>query len=477
MQTLLHRASICNRAVIRLSRMLTLILALSLPSLAQIQNGQFTGVVMDPSGAVIPGATLTVKNLETGLTLTTISNDSGLYTAREVPIGSYKITVEVRGFKTVIKTDLILNAGTIQRVDFKLPIGGQVETVEVVGGAVPVNTESARLSETVSAQQIANLPLNGRNVYDLIQQAPGAINATGLIFENGANTVVNGVRENFNGFLINGVSNKGLSGGYVNLPIQDTVQEFQLLTLNNSAEFGNSAGATTNLVTKSGTNDYHGSAWWFVRNDVFDANSFFLNQQAVRKPPLRFNQFGGTLGGPSKKDKFFFFASYQGEHFLISAAPVPAFAETGGLFGRDMPFLLDTVAVLQSQNQRFSSTGNLFQGNEASVRLDYNFSPNDRVFSQMNWSRATDKFGQFSEPTALRGFTLPFKAPTPNFQLSYIHNLGPTALNEVRAGYAGNISDIGVTLPGVPGIGIADGTIGFGSYNGYPQFFKENIYT
>src|SRR5438445_4851037 len=317
MQTLLpHRASISNRAVIRLSRMLTVILALTLPSLAQIQNGQFTGVVTDPSGAVIPGATLTVKNLETGLTLITTSNDSGLYTAREVPIGSYKITVEVRGFKTVIKTDLILNAGTIQRVDFELPIGGQVETVEVVGGATPVNTESVKLSETVGATQIANLPLNGRNVYDLIQYAPGATNVRGVMFENGANTVVNGGRENFNGFLLNGVSNKGLSGGPVNQPIQDTVQEFQLLTLNNSAEFGNSAGATTNLVTKSGTNDLHGNAWWFVRNDVFDANNFFLNQKAVDKPPLRFNQFGGALGGPIKKDKFFFFASYQGEHFL-----------------------------------------------------------------------------------------------------------------------------------------------------------------
>src|SRR5712691_7994105 len=571
MQTLLHRASICNRAVIRLSQALKVIVILSLAMAAQIQNGQFTGVVTDPRGAVIPGATLTVKNLDTGLTLTTTSNDSGLYTAREAPIGSYKITVEVRGFKTVIKTDLILNAGTIQRVDFELPIGGQVETVEVVGGATPVNTESAKLSETVGATQIANLPLNGRNVYDLIQQAPGAVNATGVMYENGANTVVNGVRENFNGFLINGVSNKGLSGGYVNLPIQDTVQEFQLLTLNNSAEFGNSAGATTNLVTKSGTNDYHGSAWWFVRNDVFDANSFFLNQQAVDKPPLRFNQFGGTLGGPIKKDKFFFFASYQGEHFLTSAPPVPAFVEsqefrqasvqafpgsiaallysnfppnaprgnpitlndyvsggfsgsgftsfaeylcsdlsspaiaakfaklmgvtaqdrldlanlgcssipteTSGLFGRDMPFLLDTVAVLQSQNQRFSFNGNLFEGNEASLRLDYNFSPNDRVFSQMNWSRATDKFGQFSEPTALRGFTLPFKAPTPNFQLSYIHSFSPTVLNEVRAGYAGNINDAGATLTGVPSIFFDDGTIGFGSYNGYPNFFKENIYT
>ena len=143
------RSSLCTVLLIRANQVLMVIIALSVASTAQIQNGQFTGVVMDPSGAVIPGATLTVKNLETGLTLTTISNDSGLYTAREVPIGSYKITVEAPGFKTVIKTGLILNAGTIQRVDFELPIGGQVETVEVVGGGEtgvpPPNAESTAL--------------------------------------------------------------------------------------------------------------------------------------------------------------------------------------------------------------------------------------------------------------------------------------------------------------------------------------------
>src|SRR5438552_15420082 len=128
--------------------------------------------------------------------------------------------------------------------------------------------------------RIANLPLNGRNVYDLIQYTPGATNMRGTMFENGANTVVNGVRGNFNGFVINGVSNKGLSGGPVNQPIQDTVQEFQLLTLNNSAESGNSAGAITNLVTKAGTNDLHGHAWEYSRNDARDANPFFANQLA-----------------------------------------------------------------------------------------------------------------------------------------------------------------------------------------------------
>src|SRR5438552_16056819 len=141
--------------------------------------------------------------------------------------------------------------------------------------------------------RIANLPLNGRNVYDLIQYSTGATNMRGTMFENGANTAVNGVRENFNGFVINGVSNKGLSGGPVNQPIQDTVQEFQLLTLNNSAEFGNSAGAITNLVTKSGSNQVHGSVWEFLRNDIFDANPFVANHfpdPADRyKSPLRLN--------------------------------------------------------------------------------------------------------------------------------------------------------------------------------------------
>src|SRR5712691_2933436 len=576
MQTLLHRASICNRAVIRLSQALKVIVILSLPSLAQIQNGQFTGVVTDPSGAVIPGATLTVKNLDTGLTLTTTSNDSGLYTAREVPVGSYKITVEVRGFKTVIKTELILNAGTIQRVDFELPIGGQVESVEVVGGAVPVNTESAKLSETVDAKQIANLPLNGRNVYDLIQYAPGATNVRGVIFENGANAVVNGVRENFNGFLLNGVSNKGLSGGPVNQPIQDTVQEFQLLTLNNSVEFGNSAGAVTNLVTKSGTNQWHGSLWEFFRNDALDATPFFANHDPDpanrKKTPLHLNQFGGTVGGPIKKDKLFLFAAYQGDRFLISnpglvlaespqfrSAVISAFpssvaallysnfapANSGasfntlrdyvtkgfsgslfsrfadylcpqntdgtgamaqkfanlfgveqadidqmnqpvdqggcdggsifgaplqGAFSRDAVFLVNVLNTGRSQ-----VSDNLFNGNEASLRLDYNLSQSDRFFAQFNWARSGDEFN--ASGRAPRGFTDPSKLSTPNFQFSYIHSFSPTVLNEVRAGYAGNISDAGATLTGVPFIGFDDGTIGFGSYNGYPNFFKENIYT
>src|SRR2546427_4323109 len=280
-------------------------LLVALGAFAQVQNGQFTGSVTDPSGAAIPNAKVTVTNMGTNLSVTTTTNQSGLYTARELPIGTYKITAEAKGFKTSSNANLTLNAGTVQRVDVRMELGQAREVVEVTGEAAAVNTEDSKLASTVNSTQIANLPLNGRNVYDLMQLAPGAVNVLGVDFENGHNTVVNGLREDFNGFLINGVSNKGLSGGNVNTPIQETVQEFQQLQLNMSAQYGNSAGAINNLGTKSGPNKFHGNPREDLRNDKLDANQFFPNRPGIDpvtgggfKPPLRFNQFGGTIGGP-----------------------------------------------------------------------------------------------------------------------------------------------------------------------------------
>ena len=161
-----------------------------------------------------------------------------------------------------------------------------------------------------------------------MQMATGAVNVKGVDFENGHETVVNGLREDFNGFLINGVSNKGLSGGAINVPIQDSVEEFQQLQLNMSAQYGNSAGGTVNLVTKSGTNAWHGSGWEYIRNSALDANDFFLNQISVARPQLHFNQFGLTVGGPIIKDKFFFFLSLQGDRFNANGVPQTIIQET-----------------------------------------------------------------------------------------------------------------------------------------------------
>src|SRR5258708_4761094 len=287
------------------------VLALTMGAFAQVQNGQLSGTVTDPSGAAIANAKITVTNPAIGFSASGMSNGAGNYTVKEIPVGTYKVTIEASGFKTVSNSDVSINAGTIAHVDTKMTLGQQREIVEVTGAAAQVNTEDSKLATTVTATQINNLPLNGRNVFDLMQMSTGAVNVTGVDFENGHSTVVNGVREDFNGFLINGVSNKGLSGGAINVPIQDSVEEFQQLQLNMSAQYGNSAGGSVNLVTKSGTNAWHSSLWEYVRHDAFDANKFFLNQQGVKKPPVRFNQFGFTLGGPIVKDKLFFFLSLQ----------------------------------------------------------------------------------------------------------------------------------------------------------------------
>ena len=572
------------------------VLALTFSAFAQVENGQFTGTVLDPTGAAIANAKVVVTNAATDLRLNAVTNSSGNYTVREVPAGVYKMTVEAAGFKTVSNNAVTVNAGTIAHVDFKLQIGKASEVVEVTGEATAVNTEDSKLSSTVTATQIQNLPLNGRNVYDLIQMVPGAVNVTGVDMENGHNTVVNGVREDFNGFLINGVSNKDLSGGVVNVPIEDTVEEFQQLQLNVSAQYGSSAGSINNLITKSGSNAIHGTAWDYVRNDIFDANNYFLNQQGVSKLPVRFNQFGFTVGGPIIKDKLFFFGSFQKDHFKSAGTPetltvespaweqavitgqpnsvaaliyqnfppkipgtaavsiaqkfgdgsvvngstlvpgptnaaptlcdqnypapydgsagpgigdklqailgvtptelasletnagpngtpcnnIPSgpFAGTigdrsvAGVGGNAAAFQNSTVAVFGTQTQ---SLGNLFNGIEGSGRIDYTPNSNNRFFAQFNWLHETDQYGPcYSYCT--RGFTNPADNHFPTGQLSWVHTFSPKVLNEFRAGYTQDNTGTSVALPGVPSIAYADGTAAIGSYNGYPQFFKDHEY-
>jgi hypothetical protein len=553
---------------------------------AQVQNGQFAGVVTDPTGAAIANSKVTVTNSSTNFTDTTTTNQSGSYNLKELPVGIYRITVEAPGFKTATSNAVTLNAGTIAHVDFKMQLGKASEVVEVSAEAAVVNTEDSKLASTVTSTQISNLPLNGRNVYDLIQLTPGAVNIAGVDFEAGTNhgssgAVVNGVREDFNGFMINGISNKDLSGGVVNVPIQDSVEEFQQLQLNVSAQYGSSAGSINNLITKAGSNAIHGSAWDYVRNDMFDANQFFLNKQGVPKLPVRFNQFGFTLGGPIMKDKLFFFGSFQKDHFKSSGTPqtltvespaweqaviagqpnsvaallyknfpptipgqtsvtifqrfgpdltsrlcnlpanltpppgfypsgfgyignklLPIFGVTqaemnhmtavgctntpaapfaGTIGDRTTPtspgntaaFENTTVAVFGTQTQ---SLGNLFNGIEGSGRIDYTPNSNNRFFAQFNWLHETDSFGPcYSYCT--RGFTNPANNHYPTGQLSFIHTFSPKVLNELRVGYTQNYTNTSTGLPGVPSIAFNDGSAAIGSYNGYPQFFKDHEYT
>ena len=269
----------------RFSFLVLVVLALAVTLPAQQENGQFQGTILDQSGAAVPNATVTATNQATGQGFKSTTSQTGFYSLPALPVGQYSMKVEASGFKTETTKNQTVNAGVVSRLDFKLAVGQVTETVEVTEVAAAVNTEDAKLANTVGATQIQNLPLNGRNVYDLIRLSPGATDTRGVDFENGSGAVVNGVRQNFNGYTINGVSNKGLSGGSVNQPIEDTVQEFQQLTLNNSAQYGNSAGSITNLVTKSGTNSFHGSAFDFYRHDSLDANNFFNNHSGAERPP------------------------------------------------------------------------------------------------------------------------------------------------------------------------------------------------
>jgi hypothetical protein len=539
------------------------LLALTVSLVAQVQNGQFSGAVTDPSGAAIPNAKVTVTNTQTAQSVSTTTNQSGLYTVTQLPVGTYSLSAEAPGFKTLTNNNVPVNAGTISQVNFKMQLGEAKEVVEVTGEVAAVNTEDSKLATTVTSTQINNLPLNGRNVYDLMQLNTGAVNVMGVDFENGHSTVVNGLREDFNGFLVNGVSNKGLSGGVVNTPIQDTVQEFQQLQLNMSAQYGNSGGSINNLVTKSGTNAFHGSVWEYLRNDAMDANQYFLNQQGIAKPALRFNQFGGTIGGPIIKDKLFFFGSYQGDRFTTVGTPQTITQEspewraavaaadaangvssvanllysqfpttlpgttintldtyTGGDYSpwlcpdnnnlaiatrmatilgvnatdqanlaaagcstilplqagsadRSAPFQQSSVAIFKSQTQ---TLGNLFNGNEATGRIDWNIRSADRMYVQFNYQRTTDAYGPCNA-ACTRGFSNPERGNFPNGTINWVHTFSPTILNEFRAGYTQNNTAISVNYGGVPAVGFSDGSAGFGSYNGYPQFFKENIYT
>jgi hypothetical protein len=289
-------------------------------------GGTFTGSVTDPTGALIPGATVTATNEGTGVATARPTNSEGLFTIPGLDPGFYTVKAEAQGFKTYINAHIELTVGYTQRVNFKLEVGTMTQSVTVEGQAPSIDTESNRMSDLVTSQQVENLPLNGRNIFQLIQLAPGAVNSTAVDMEpgnRGFTTVVNGARVNMNGYQIDGIVDKGLSGGSDTQPAVDSVQEFRVDTEVLSAEYGSTVGALTQVSTKAGTNQFHGDAYEFARNNVFDARSFF----EPTRNPFRMNQFGATMGGPIKKDKLFFFASYEGERTRIYI-PEQEFAET-----------------------------------------------------------------------------------------------------------------------------------------------------
>jgi Carboxypeptidase regulatory-like domain/TonB dependent receptor len=297
---------------------------------AQSTNASLAGRVTDPTKARIAGARVVAINAGTNLHGETTTNSSGEYYLPSLLPGTYRIEVEKPGFKKLVRPDVILHVQDGLDIDFEMPIGAGSESVTVEGGAPLLNTSDATVSTLVDNRFVENMPLNGRSFSGLIDLTPGVVLVNNNFFEEGQFSV-NGQRPDANYFTVDGVSaNLGTPvasfgqggtgqlpaanafGGFSNLVSLDALQEFRIQTSTFAPEFGRTPGAQVSVVTKSGTNTLHGTAFEYLRNDVLDANDWFADNKGLKKPALRQNDFGGVLGGPIIKDKLFFFGSYEG---------------------------------------------------------------------------------------------------------------------------------------------------------------------
>jgi Carboxypeptidase regulatory-like domain len=319
-------------------------LALSVLSAATFAGGQSTGgrirgTISDPSGASVAAATVTLLNEGTHSARPVQSGANGEYIFLEVPVGSYEIDVTQAGFKKFVRKGISLDLNEVISVDITLQLGSAAESVEVTGAPPVVDTSSTQLGAVVNERASTQLPLNERDVYQLLQLQPGVQSQLGNDLFYGSDkpgvVTVNGGRGRSNNYSVNGGDGNDL---FANLPAiepsPDSIEEFRVITNTFDAEYGRNSGAVVNVVTKSGTNDVHGSFYEFFRNDVLNAHPFTFTPSP--KPDFKQNQFGGTLGGPIRKDKTFIFGSYEGRRIIqgIVSSPVelPSAAELNGNF-------------------------------------------------------------------------------------------------------------------------------------------------
>ncbi|MBV8475828.1 MAG: TonB-dependent receptor [Acidobacteria bacterium] len=440
-----------------------------LPKVAAQTTGSVVGTVVDASGAVVPRVSVVLTNVATNLTQKAISSDTGDFTFPLVPVGQYTITAEQSGFQKTEIRNVSVALGEATRTDIRLGVAGTKEEVEVQSQVATVQTQSGSVEGVVEKASVVNLPLNGRNFVELVALEPNSIPSphTSFFRNLGGYNVVAGAPVSATAVTVDGVNIRDINDPRVNIALNpDVVQEFQENQSNYSAQMGMAGGAQVNLVTKSGTNTFHGSAFEFLRNDKFDAKNYFDTKQ----PPFRQNQFGGSIGGPIIKNKTFFFAGYEGlrivqhETFLYT---VPTEAERAGNFtgepqifdpstynpatGLRQPFpnnqiplsrmsqtSLNALALFPhpnlpgdsnnlSGNPRNNSTNDQF-----SVRIDHKIGENDSLFGRYiyyNYRRVTGIF------TSLPNFADNFNTPSQNAAIGYIHLFGPSTVNQFRVAY------------------------------------------
>jgi hypothetical protein len=464
---------------------------------AQYTDGSIYGTVIDPSGASLMGAKVRVTNSDTGVVFNTTTSTNGDFRAVQLRPGRYQVRVEHGGFKAAQRSEIVVNVNTVTRVDFTLEVGIATEVVEVSGGVPLVQTEESRLADIIDTRQVSELPLNGREVYQLLTLQPGvmATNAPSnssvpstsspLTFNFGFTS--NGATPRANSFVMDGMSNNNewLGGTPLITPNIDAIQEFQIQTLNFSAEFGHSDGAIANVVTKYGGNAFHGSAYDFLRNSALNARNYF--DAAGSKAPVVQNLFGVSLGGPIKENNTFFFVSYEGSRrkdgspalFTVETPEFRNLVETSrpntlaAKFLKDFPSpscnpaypktdagsipALATANALSSPGPKDGipdyCTASAAQigandNDQYMVRIDHKPTDHDQLYGRwINSIAAADvSRGQLSGAN-LRGFSAPLSGFFADLNLGYTRTFSQSMLNDLRFAYSRNNSRIGFNVP------------------------------
>jgi hypothetical protein len=419
--------------------------------------GSITGTVTDPSGGVIPSARVTATRIETGVSQFTVTSGAGTYTIPNLVVGTYNVTAEAAGFKTGTASNITLDVAQQRAVNFKLALSGVTSEVKVTAAPPLLNTTNGTLGGLVSAEQVQDLPLNGRDITGLVYLQPGVVSNTGSMgwMDAQGQWISNGNRgETMTGTLDEGDISDAEMGTlqFTNFNL-DAIAEFKVQQNNYSAQYGQGSGSITQMVSKSGTNEYHGSLFEFLRNSAFDARNFF----APSVPPFRRNEFGGTFGGPVKKDKTFFFLEYAGFRQRLGEpdiVPVPTPAEKAGMVtipdpvtgapdNLQVPLNPVSAAILAKYPNPNEPNGvlgaNTFDflfsqptnDDQFSTRVDHHFSSKDSLFARASWvnniAKETDPWAAELEGANFSTSTI---GEARNYTLSETHLISPTLLND-----------------------------------------------
>ncbi|MDT8067331.1 MAG: carboxypeptidase regulatory-like domain-containing protein [Terriglobia bacterium] len=457
-------------------------------SLAQDATGTVLGTVVDPQGSVIPNVQVTVTNTATAQKSVTKSGPDGSFRVLNLPIGEYTVAAEGAGFQKLVTSPQKLQINQNLRIDLHMKVGSTEQTVEVTTGAVAVETVNSTVGESVSGRSIQDLPLNGRDTLSLALSQPGVTETNDDTGAAGQFSIAGGRSDSVTFLLDGGVNNNLLDNSVVYNPNPDTVAEFRVLQNNYTAEYGRNGGGIVSVVTKSGTNQFHGSVFDYLRNDAMDANSYFNKVNGLPRDVLKRNQFGATLGGPIVKDKFFFFVGYQGQRQSRVETPssggtttVFTPAELGGDFSQSAD--KNAVAAFLAANPYFQPDSNLAsQGiidptkidpvaekyiaagliptaangelaargsstdnrNELTVKLDYAITPNDKLSVTLGESRV-DQLDPFRFAN-VNGFPNIYKTNDYFSNIAYVKTFSSTLLNEFR--FTGQRNNHQQALPG-----------------------------